>query len=252
MKRIRTCVCGKVFEYEIGRGRDRKNCSDKCAEDVFKKKQLANKDSLPECKTPGCSNKANRKGAGLCEACYYRIRRKGTVHYKPLPLYRYRYNQSAGYVWVREPNHPLADSKGLVYEHRFVFYERNGSGPFKCHWCQADINWDVMHVDHLDDDKTNNNIDNLVPSCPRCNQKRGEWKMVAKQRANGKQITYNGVTKTAGLWAKDLGLSRSAFIRRMECWPIDVVMTMPHGKTGPKKARCHDIKSAEEEKGRGR
>jgi hypothetical protein len=165
------------------------------------------------------------------------MRRKGTTDYNPLPLYRTE--QSAGYIWLREPSHPLADSRGLVYEHRFVFYNQHGEGPFKCHWCRVDIDWKVMHVDHLDDDKTNNNIENLVPSCPRCNQKRGEWKMVAKQRANGKQITYNGITKTAGLWAEDLGLSRSAFTRRMECWGIEDVMTRPRGKSGPKKRQRH-------------
>jgi hypothetical protein len=248
MKRIRTCACGKVFEYEIGRGRDRMYCSTFCKKEAVRKGQVELNKSRPPCSTPGCDKLANRKGSGLCEGCYMRMRRKGTTDYKPAP--RYRTEQSVGYIWVREPSHPLADSTGLVYEHRFVFYNEHGIGPFKCHWCGLDIEWETMHVDHLDDDKTNNNIDNLVPSCPLCNQKRGRWKMIAKQRANGKQITYNGVTKTAGLWAKDLGLSRSAFTRRMECWPIDMVMTMPHGKTGPKKVRCHDLKSEQEEKGR--
>ena len=174
------------------------------------------------------------------------MRRKGTIDYKPAP--KYKTDHSGGYVLLRELSHPLADSNGLVYEHRFVFYNQRGEGPFKCHWCDTDIGWGTMHVDHLDDDKTNNSVENLVPSCPRCNQKRGEWKMVAKHRAIGKQITYNGTTKTAGLWAKDLGLSRSAFTRRMECWPIDVVMTTPHGKSGPKKQACHDAKSEREEK----
>lgn len=173
-----------------------------------------------------------------------RMRRKGTTDYRALP---HRLNQSNGYIWLREPGHPLSDSRGLVYEHRYVFYQNNGAGPFKCHWCGLDVEWKTMHIDHLDDDKTNNNIENLVPSCPLCNQKRGRWKMVAKQRANGKQITYNGITKTAGLWAKDLGLSRSAFTRRMECWPIDVVMTTPHGKSGPKKRySCHHKKTERE------
>lgn len=233
MKRTKVCVCGKTFEYEIGKGKDRKYCSLKCQQDCFKQRQHKKHDLLPICSTIGCENKANRKGVGLCEACYMRMRRKGTTDYKPLPPYHTM--QSAGYIWVREPSHPLADSTGLVYEHRFVFYKHNGEGPFQCHWCGIDIEWATMHIDHLDDNKANNNIENLVPSCPLCNQKRGRWKMVAKQRANGKQITYNGVTKTAGLWAKDIGLSRSAFMRRMELWPIDLVMTMPHGKTGPKR-----------------
>lgn len=235
MKRTKTCMCGKVFEYEVGRGKDRKHCSAKCMEEYGRKKRIANNDMLSECSTIGCTAKANRKGAGLCEACYMRMRRKGTTDYRPSR--RYRYNQSAGYVWLREPGHPLANKDGLIYEHRFVFYNHHGSGPFKCHWCHSDIDWGTMHVDHLDDDKANNSIENLVSSCPRCNMKRGEWKMVAKQREHGKQITYNGVTKTAGLWAQDIGISRSAFTRRMECWNIEDVMTRPHGGTGPKGGR---------------
>jgi len=222
-----------VFEFEYSKGKDKKYCSSECKKDASIKRWEGLNKPLKKCSTVGCDKLANRKGAVLCEGCYMRMRRKGTTDYKPLPLYRTI--QSAGYIWVREPSHPLADSTGLVYEHRFVFYNKHGVGPFKCHWCGQDIEWEVMHVDHLDDDKTNNNIENLVPSCPRCNQKRGEWKMVAKQRANGKQITYNGTTKTAGLWAKDIGLSRAAFLRRMECWNIDDAMTRPHGKTGPKR-----------------
>ena len=162
-----------------------------------------------------------------------RKRRKGTTDYKPLPPYRV--NQSAGYVYLREPNHPLADSRGLVYEHRFVFYSHNGDGPFKCHWCDIVIGWDCMDIDHLDDDRANNNINNLVPSCHKCNTKRGTWKMVKARQRQWTQITYNGITKTGSEWARELGLSQSAFMRRINLWPIEVVMTTPHAKTGPKR-----------------
>lgn len=235
MLRTKKCeFCGREFQYEIGRGMDRKYCSEECIKSAGKKAQLKRCESLPVCSTPWCENKTTRKGAGLCEACYGRLRRRGTVKYKSLS---YRINQSAGYVWLREPDHPLATSGGLVYEHRFVFYNAMGKGPFKCHWCGATVDWHNMHVDHLDEDKANNSIDNLVPSCPVCNQERGRWKMIAKRRAAGNQITYNGVTKTALLWANDLGLSRPAFLWRMKRWPIEKVMTTPHGNSGPKPTR---------------
>jgi hypothetical protein len=232
MKRTKICGCGKEFSYDIGRGKDRKHCSPECQYEAFKQKRNANYNSLPKCSTPECNNKANRKGAGLCEGCYMRMRRKGTTDYKALP---HRLNQSAGYIWLREPGHPLADSRGLVYEHRFVFYNHNGKGPFKCHWCDAVVDWNLMDVDHLDDNKSNNDISNLVPSCHKCNTKRGTWKMVKARRAEWTQITYEGVTKNASEWAKELGLSRTAFMRRIELWPIEAAMTMPHGKTGPKR-----------------
>lgn len=232
MKRIKTCACGNVFEYEVGRGRDRKYCSIECQQKAFKESQEKKNNSLSQCSTVGCQNKANRKGAGLCEGCYMRLRRKGTTDYKELPR---RINQSAGYIWLREPTHPLSDKNGLVYEHRFVFHKHNGDGPFNCHWCGAVISWDCMDVDHLDDNKSNNDISNLVSSCHKCNTKRGTWKMVKERKKQWTQITYNGVTKTGSEWARELGLSHSAFMRRIELWPIDVVMTTPHGKSGPKK-----------------
>ena len=231
MERIRTCVCGQVFKYEIARGRDRKYCSDVCAKEAAKRGQLELNKMRPVCSTVGCDKLATRIGFGLCEGCYMRLRRKGTTDYKPLPPYRSE--QSAGYVWLREPGHPLSDSGGLVYEHRFVYYFHNGDGPFNCHWCGKQITWDMMHIDHLDEDKQNNNIENIVASCPICNQRRGDWKKMAKAREKG-QITYKGISKMPHEWAADIGISKSAFVRRIELWDIDKAMTIPKGPTGPK------------------
>ena len=242
MKRKRMCPCGKEFEYEIGRGKDRKYCSEPCAIEAEKKGQIELNKSRPLCSTLGCDKLANRIGAGLCEGCYMRMRRNGTTDYKTFSARRishkileYRVKQSAGYIWVREPNHPLSDSRGLVYEHRFVFYERNGEGPFVCHWCGIAIDWKCMDIDHLDDNRSNNDISNLAPSCHKCNSKRGTWKMVKARREGWTHITYEGITKNASEWAKTLGLSRTAFMRRLELCPIEMAMTMPHGKTGPKR-----------------
>ena len=244
MVRTRTCVCGEVFEFEEIKGKYRKYCSPECKQEASRKRRTELNVPLKKCSTPWCEKLANRKGLGLCEGCYMRMRRKGTTDYRPPASYRTA--QSAGYVWVREPGHPLADSGGLVYEHRFVYYSHYGEGPFKCHWCGKQATWSDMHIDHLDDDKTNNSIGNLVASCPLCNQKRGRWKAIATARKHGVQITYNGVTKTALLWANDLGLSRSAFNWRMEHWPIETAMSKPHGPTGPK----NRAKTKQEEKER--
>ena len=231
MKRTKTCMCGKVFEYEVGRGKDRKYCSPECQKDSLRKSREKEYSSLPTCSTLGCDNKANRKGAGLCEACYMRLRRKGTIDYKQLS---YRLNHSSGYVLVREPSHPLATKDGLVYEHRFVFYNKRGEGPFKCHWCGREITWDCMDIDHLDDDRSNNDINNLVASCHKCNAKRGTWKMVKARRLEWAQITYKGKTKNASEWARSLGLSVSAFKRRLDLWPLERAIEQSKGLTGPK------------------
>lgn len=75
--------------------------------------------------------------------------------------------------------HPLAMKWGYVLEHRFVLYESIGPGSHPCHWCKATVSWGapgtgnrskgVLVVDHMDGDKLNNDIGNLVPSCNGCN-----------------------------------------------------------------------------------
>lgn len=75
--------------------------------------------------------------------------------------------------------HPLADSAGGLPEHRAVLYEKIGSGEHSCHWCAKPIEWGSSHrgtmlcADHLDHDPLNNDQDNLVPSCFKCNWDRG-------------------------------------------------------------------------------
>lgn len=231
MGNFRKCVCGTVFQFAYKKGEYRKYCSPECKQEASRKRREELAKSIKKCSTPACDNLANRKGAGLCEGCYMRLRRKGTTDYKPLPPYRTE--QSAGYVWVREPDHPLSDSGGLVYEHRFVYYNHNGDGPFNCYWCDKQITWDMMHIDHLDEEKQNNNIENIVASCPACNQRRGDWKKIVKAREKG-QITYKGISKMPHEWAADIGISRSSFVRRIELWDIDKAMTIPKGPTGPK------------------
>lgn len=72
--------------------------------------------------------------------------------------------------------------------------------------------------------------------------------MVEARRAGWTQITHKGVTKNASEWARELGLSRSAFMRRIELWGVDEAITRPRGKSGPKKAKSE---REEEEKARG-
>lgn len=185
---------------------------------------------LSECGTIGCEKLANRKGAGLCEACYMRMRRRGTTAYKRPFSKRL---QSAGYVWIWKPEHPLSKGNGL-YEHRYIYYENNGKGPFECYWCGKFLIWSTMHIDHLDDVRHNNTPENLVASCPECNKARGRHKMVKTKRAQGRQITYNGETKCVSEWAKYVGISDTAMARRIEQWSLEDALTAPRGKFGPK------------------
>lgn len=87
------------------------------------------------------------------------------------------------YKQVRQPDHPLADRRGTLTEHRKVLYDAIGGGPHPCHWCGLALSWrshnqhkpkpDDLIVDHLNGDKLDNSRENLVPSCQACNVAKG-------------------------------------------------------------------------------
>jgi hypothetical protein len=173
MIRSRICIrCEKAFSYEIGSGNDRKYCSAKCrnaAHVVLAKKRIL---SLPLCDVAGCTKRATRISSGLCETHYYRLRRTGSV-IKPQSKYRYQYKGRYGYITLRLPNHPLANQRGNVDEHRKILYDSLGAGPHTCYWCGVMIDWNTAVVDHLNDQKADNKVENLALSCNECNRARG-------------------------------------------------------------------------------
>lgn len=78
--------------------------------------------------------------------------------------------------------HPLypPDAR-YAYEHRLVLWEKIGAGSHPCHHCGVVVTWmpgrrgnvrGALVVDHLDDNKRNNDPVNLVPSCSPCNRTR--------------------------------------------------------------------------------
>jgi len=76
----------------------------------------------------------------------------------------------AGYFRYYLPGHPTADVHDRVFHHRVVLYDALGPGAHPCHWCGNPVAWETPHpggleVDHLDGDKTNNDLTNLVPTC---------------------------------------------------------------------------------------
>lgn len=77
-------------------------------------------------------------------------------------------------------DHPLASSVGVVAEHRAVMFEEIGWTPTLCQWgCGRLLTWTGVkktgiRVDHLDADRRNNAIENLLVSCVGCNAQRGK------------------------------------------------------------------------------
>jgi hypothetical protein len=50
----------------------------------------------------------------------------------------------------------------------------------------------------------------------------------ANNRSNGRFVTYGGVTKSMSEWARELGLSRQAFFKRIESgWSLDRIFSTP-------------------------
>lgn len=96
------------------------------------------------------------------------------------PVVERIYTDFNGYVAIYGREHPLTSASGLVYEHQVVLYEKIGPGPHACHWnCGKMLEWggrNGIHVDHLDEDRSNNDPENLVPSCVGCNWGRSQRK----------------------------------------------------------------------------
>jgi hypothetical protein len=131
----------------------------------------------------------------------------------------------------------------IEYEHRVVFYDAHGAGPFRCHHCGAQVTWSDMHVDHLNDTPEDNRLGNLVASCPACNQKRGRPKMVASVRKQHAALTAFGRTQTVSEWAREVGISRAALKARVDGgWPLERALSEPRGLFGPRAARTSEAK----------
>ncbi len=83
-----------------------------------------------------------------------------------------------GYARRCQTGHPTANKQGHVFVHRVVLFDAIGAGEHPCHWCSTPVAWEVdqrqggLTVDHLDGDRLNNDLSNLVPSCQSCNSLR--------------------------------------------------------------------------------
>lgn len=162
------------------------------------------------CKVEGCDRDARYKADRLCQKHYFRKRRYGTTELKRVVdaiakgySRKYRITMPGkGYQRLYEPDHPLADKSGTVSEHRMVVFDRYGRNLPPCEICGKPMSWDDdIHIDHRDDDVTNNHINNLRPLCRPCNTFRNypEQHTIAGRHA----ITIDGVTKTPAEWARD-------------------------------------------------
>ncbi|MFC9497656.1 HNH endonuclease signature motif containing protein [Streptomyces sp. NPDC056982] len=104
----------------------------------------------------------SQRGQYCSKECAYDARRK---------------EETAARRMIHAPGHPLALNGPLVPEYRVILYSAIGGGSHPCHHCGISVQWNpgggcsegVLVVDHLDRNPLNNSLDNIVPSCQRCN-----------------------------------------------------------------------------------
>jgi hypothetical protein len=140
-------------------------------------------------------------------------------------------------VILRKDNHPLS-IKNYVFEHRFVYYEKNGMGPHDCHWCGKPMAFKDMHVDHLNCKKQDNRIENLVSSCLLCNIGRGSEKRIISHRLSvGRWICVDGENLVVSQWARKLGVPPQTITARLKRgWSEEEAVTIPP-------LECHQAKT---------
>lgn len=171
-----------------------------------------------KCIVDGCGDKPRSPLSEYCEKHYGRLRRNGKLEL----LHKYEYKK--GEYIQRKAS---IGSDGYYVEngkrvHRVIAEKHYGNKMHKCHWCGVDIHFKDCHVDHVDECKTNNSIDNLVISCPICNMRRNLYsKNLAKYG-----ITYNGQTKLMREWANMYGIGYGTLSHRLRSgWDIHKALT---------------------------
>lgn len=189
------------------------------------------------CTADGCEDATRSPGAIHCEKHYMRMRRKGDLGLRQAKRVL---EQSQGYLIDYAPDHPMTTpgATRYAYQHRKVYYDAHGEGPFQCHVCAAPLTWETLDIDHLDDNPKNNELSNLAPACPACNRARGRAKQLAALRSRGPQYEAFGQVHCASVWASMVDLPVTTLCRRIkQGWPIETAISTPAGPTGPKRKR---------------
>lgn len=168
-----------------------------------------------KCIAKECERMAAYKSLQLCQKHYFRMRRNGSLETIPTTR-KPRIITPNGYVRIWEPGHALADKGGYVFEHRRVMWEEVGAKCRDCDLCGRNETWQTCHVDHIDEDRQNNERPNLRILCRGCNVKRGMTPDSQSARSGVALIEYEGARLTAYEWARQPGVrvSGATILRR--------------------------------------
>lgn len=153
------------------------------------------------CTVDACAKPTRTPGSAMCGMHYHRLYRHGDVNRRATDG-SVRLDRGGRYQSTTRPGHPLARKSGRVYTHRAVLYDAIGPGLHPCHWCSAQISWDstigdanCLNVDHLNGQRDDNRLENLVPACTSCNVTRGAQARSAALRAAGWWSKHDTVSK---------------------------------------------------------
>lgn len=189
-----------------------------------------------KCTVEGCVSPPRTTFSSYCEVHNTRLRRNG--HFDRV-MQAHPYSHSHGYLMVPAYGHPMALGSSHAYEHRVVFFDAHGYGPHACHVCGKEAMIADIDVDHLNEVKTDNRIENLKPACSPCNQWRGKSRAeVCRKKQTTKLITFNGEALSQSEWASRIGINPGALALRLaNGWPLARALTEPRGVTGPRSRR---------------
>lgn len=149
------------------------------------------------CKAKECKRKSTYKGLNLCQKHYFRFWRNGRLDKipkserkkPPKRKRKYRTQNAKGYQMIDSVDHPLAMKNGYVYEHRMIIYLEFGENLPPCECCGKLVKWKnySCHIDHKDEDVTNNERSNLRVLCNGCNVGRTRYSKYPRYRNFDKQ-----------------------------------------------------------------
>jgi 5-methylcytosine-specific restriction endonuclease McrA len=98
-----------------------------------------------------------------------------------------------GLVEIMPPHYGISTA-GNSETYRKICFENKAR---KCHHCGYDEHPEVLHVHHIDRDRSNNTPDNLVPLCPTCHEVDhflngdGRWKRSIKIELDENEIAIS-------------------------------------------------------------
>ena len=172
---------------------------------------------------------------------YHRLYRYGTLDRTKCFMLPSQRKSDGRNLQCVSASHPLVrgNSKNVTYYSRVLLYGKHKSDQaWKCHWCGCGLSIESFEADHVDEDRTNDTIENLVMSCGPCNFSRSREKIYKSYIDKCcLKIELDGKVWTTRMIAEKLGISyNSVNLRFKKGWSAYDIVHKQRAKHGPKSA----------------